>query len=216
MRLTSMGLKVLCLEAGGRKGQPPEETGFVPNFGRSEYPGALVGRSFGLGGSTCRWGGLLAPHSEHDRLAAGNSCDRATWDHIVATVEGYQDTVLAELGYDGEPNFFSFADQLLHRDASTLRDVGLGVISSIFLPFRKKNLARLVDNGDGRGTSKVYVRAVAKEWGLDTLGNVTNVVAVSPSGRKLRVEATKYVVASGAIECARVLLEVQRTADSIQ
>jgi choline dehydrogenase-like flavoprotein len=149
-------------------------------------------------------------------LAAGDSRDRATWNHIVETVESYQGTVLNELGFGGPPGFFSFADRRLGADFQALQQAGLSVISSIFLPFRKKNLARLIEEVEDHSESVVYSRAVVKGWTTDSAGHVTSVVSMSPGGRELRVEAKHFVIAPGAIECARILLEIQRAADSIQ
>lgn len=76
----------MLLEAGGKTCVDGQTLGMGLDLGGSKYRGATLGRAFGLGGTTSRWGGQLVPYSESDAIRQGASA-RATWQHIVATVQ---------------------------------------------------------------------------------------------------------------------------------
>ena len=81
-QLAENGLDVILVEAGNIHCSDASTVGFEAQFESTPYPGATVGRYFGMGGSTSRWGGLLIPHTRHDlRKISGDSFD--PWEHIV-------------------------------------------------------------------------------------------------------------------------------------
>jgi len=210
-RLSECGLSVLCLDAGGRRSSAPGELGFEPRFGVDPYPGAIDGRSFGLGGSTSRWGGLLVPHSRHDYLE--NDPQAKTWQHIVETVTERSESVLKCLGLRGSADFHSFAKRHLRTEEALLREMGIAVVSSLFLPFRHKNLIRLLEVGNRRDTDvRVFMSAVARDWSIGSNGAVTKLRAVAANGNAIEVTARWYLIAAGAIESARILLEIRNSA----
>ena len=207
-RLAEYGLSVLCLDAGGQRCSSPEELGFESRFGADTYHGATEGRAFGLGGSTSRWGGLLVPHSRHDCLE--NDPRAETWQHIVTTVKERSENVLRYLGFRGPADFESFAGRYLRTQEALLGSTGINVLSSLFLPFRRKNLISLLEGGSGRDSNpKVFVSAVARDWSIGSNGAVTKLRAVAANGNAVEVTAGQYLIAAGAIESARILLEIQ-------
>ncbi len=212
-RLVERGCSVVCLEAGGRRCVDADEVGFNAEFGAEYYPGAVEGRAFGLGGSTSRWGGLLVPHSQHDLRDEDPRAE--TWRRIVRTVTERSPGVLKCLGYSGDAAFQTFSKQFLASEDAALSAAGLSVVSSLFLPFRKKNLAGLLGPGmPGHGRAKTYLSSVVRSWDVAADGQVTRLQAVSPEGRQLEVAAEHFIVAAGAIESARILLEMRDTVPS--
>ena len=102
--LAIKGKSVVILEAGGRVCGDSASIGIETDFTSDVYPGATLGRAFGLGGSTSRWGGLLVTHSDHDvRMAGSGEFD--PWQTIVLTVKKRSGAVLSSLGLSYESAF---------------------------------------------------------------------------------------------------------------
>lgn len=211
-RLAKAGLDVVLLEAGGTHCSSGDEIGITPAFPDGPYPGAIEGRFFGWGGSTARWGGVLIPHSKLDLRKSGLPTD-AVWEHIVATVDRHTAAVMANLGLRGAPDFHEYPERILRDAVEPLRDSGLAIESSEFLPFRRRNLSYLLETSTGsRREPRVFCNAVASGWTLreGEGGVITEVEARSLDRRTIRVAASHYVVATGALEAARILLELDQ------
>lgn len=216
VQLAAKGLDVILIEAGNVNCGNASEVGFDAQFESGLYPGATVGRYFGIGGSTSRWGGLLIPHGQHD-LRDKSEADFSPWSHIVQTVSAKADLVLARLGWRGGVDFSGFAQQQLGGAYRSLGAAGFDVTANLFLPFRFKNLVYLLKQRSGkRSRLRVIYNAVAKSWEVQP-GNapearLKNLLAVSRNGKQLEISATRFVVAAGAIESARILLELNDAA----
>ena len=102
-----------------------------------------MGRAFGWGGSTSRWGGLLVPHSELD-LRDEASPESVAWKHIVNVVRKRSGAVFSTLALGGSPDFLSLPEVTLGSNAKLLHDCGLEAVAAEFLPFRRRNLTYLV------------------------------------------------------------------------
>lgn len=211
-QLASQGLEVILLEAGGRSCRNDEEIGFVAECSGSPYAAATSGRAFGIGGTTSRWGGLLAPHSSNDLRDNNSACD-AAWKTIVARVVEKGDVVLAALDHKWPGQFSDYAQSSLGPLANVLLTAGIKAEASLFLPFRRKNLSFLLERGASvTYPIRVYVNAVAASWAVGSANavgaEVRNVTAKASNGISVDVVAKQYVVAAGAIESARILLEI--------
>jgi choline dehydrogenase-like flavoprotein len=212
-QLANQGLQVLIVEAGSKTCVDTKTIGFEPVFTAAPYPGATLGRFFGVGGSTARWGGALVPHSEvdrRDRGALGNS-----WDRIVELVAARSQAVLQQLGYPQQGNFFSFPDSLLPDTASLLKRSGIDLQSGLYLPFQQKNLRGLLSHRPASsGDLTIVFNAVAHRWQPQSgsqgwrLGELT---AIARNGHQLTVRARQFVIAAGAIESTRLLLEMDES-----
>jgi choline dehydrogenase-like flavoprotein len=212
-RLSRHGLRVIILEAGGATCGSGASIGIEPIFSATHYRGALDGRAFGWGGSTSRWGGVLVPHSDLD-VGDETSPDFVAWRHITNVVRERSSLVFATLGLRSRPDFLSFPEVALGSNAKLLHDCGLQAVATEFLPFRRRNLTYLASPRMSRNVT-VYLNAVASKWlvkpSTNGSGAVTTVEATSQEAKSLRVSAKSFVVAAGAIESARILLEIDRS-----
>jgi len=211
-QLAKRGSRVVLVEAGPKTGVDSATVGFDALFGFDHYPGATAGRFFGLGGSTTRWGGALVPHSETDCRPTDRFA--AVWSHILSVVREQTPTILRNLSFHGVEDFFSFPELTLQQTARDLASCGLQVQSGLYLPFRRKNLVNLLRDVKGRNNHlRVVYNAVAKEWdiqrGSHRDARIRQLKVVARNGRSLHVRAGRFVLCAGAIESARILLEMQ-------
>ncbi len=214
VELAARGLDVILLEAGNTACADVSDIGFDARFDAELYPGATAGRFFGLGGSTSRWGGLLIPHTRHDaRENAG--VDAEAWRHIVHTVTDKTASVLDKLGWSNGDDFSAFARHQLNEAGAALGVAGLEVAAGLFLPFRKKNLVYLLRRKLGKvGQLRVIYNAVVNGWKAkpDARGiRVQQAQAVAHNGNRLTISAQRFIIAAGAIESARILLEMDQS-----
>lgn len=214
VELASRGLDVILLEAGNTTGADISAIGFDARFDAELYPGATVGRFFGLGGSTTRWGGLLIPHTRHDlrETAVGDS---DVWRHIVQTVADKTVPVLDKLGWRDGNDFSDFALHQLKECSEALRIAGFDIAVALFLPFRKKNIVYLLRKKLGNGSRlRVLYNAVVNGWRVEPhtcSSRIKQVQAVSNNGDRLAIKAQRFIVAAGTIESARILLELDQS-----
>lgn len=211
-RLARAGVSVVVLEAGGATCGSGASVGIEPVFSASQYRGAVEGRAFGWGGSTSRWGGVLIPHSHLD-LRDEAIPESVAWQHIVNVVRERSSAVLSTLGLGNNVDFFSFPEVTLGRYAKLLHDCGLETAAVEVLPFWRRNLTYLA-SARVRRNFTVYLNAVAATWlvkpNTNGSGAVSVVEASSQNGKSLRVSAKSFVIAAGAIESARILMEIDR------
>src|ERR1019366_1771040 len=90
---------------------------------------------------------------------------------------------------------------------------GLVCATSAWLPFGRRNLAWLVRQPSSKSTeTTIYCNAVAAQWHLvqanDGIARVSEIEARNRTGKRLRIKASHFVVAVGAIESSRVLQEI--------
>lgn len=209
-RLARSRVDVLLIEAGGTRGETGADAGFDVAFEADRYSGAIDGRFFGLGGSTNRWGGLLAPHTSLD-VRAGEPSSYA-WSRIVDTVRDVASDVLADLGYDKGNDFESCAGRLCGTVAGALDEAGIGVLAALHMPFRRKNFAAMLGAASRLASPPTIVTgAAASSWTVESTeagARVSRLTAVARNGNELSITARRFVVAAGAIEAARLLLEL--------
>lgn len=210
-RLASQGIDVVIVEAGDSVCANAARAGFSFLLEAEPYPGAEVGRAFGLGGSTSAWGGLLAPHTERDtRPVEPAAFD--VWRHVVRVVTERQDKVLAVLGRSQPADFDGFAQHTLGKTGQALAEAGLATTAGLFLPFRKKNFVQLLNQSvPTTGRLRVVYNAVVSNWSVSSTpagAQLTALSAVSDNQKRVQITANRFVVTAGAIESARLLLEL--------
>lgn len=214
--LSRNGCDVVLLEAGPRRCVDAETIGLGALFDGPDYRGATAGRFFGLGGSTSRWGGQLVPHSHHDvRQDRGSA---TAWASIVNDVSIHGSAVLNRLHCARGADFSSPIPPLAGTATQVLARCGLEVQHALVMPFRHKNFVGILLRGtSGSTTPRTYFNAVVSSWrvepGVAGEARVTGLVASAPNGHRLNVTARKFVLAAGAIESARMLLELNESAN---
>jgi choline dehydrogenase-like flavoprotein len=216
VRLARRGVDVTILEAGGQVCSDGDSVGFEAELQGRAYRGADEGRAFGLGGTTSRWGGVLVPHTGHDVRPRENG-EFDPWRHIVRVVAEHSDTVLDMLGLRPPLDSDALAHRHVGEEAEAVASSGLDLQIAQYLPFRRKNLATLLDETSGSGGDvTVLLNAVAKAWQLSTgpkgRSRVSSVQATC-GDRGVAVSAQSFVIAAGALESARILLEMERQAE---
>lgn len=208
-QLARSGISVVVLEAGGRFCKEGAHLGIETLCPATSYRGSTDGRYFGLGGSTARWGGLTVSHSDLD-LRKSTSSAFDPWCHVVRVVNEEQRCVAKVLGLDVNRRYEEVAGRYLADVQAKLESRSIRVVAAEFLPFRRKNLAFLlngVSNHDGG--LRCFLGAVACHWEHGGDSRIASVTAKA-GDRLLKIRAKSFVVAAGAIESSRILLELER------
>jgi choline dehydrogenase-like flavoprotein len=206
--LARRGVRVVVIEAGGRIGAGERAVGMEAAVEGGAYRATTEGRAFGLGGTTSLWGGQLVPHSELDfRALTDGAFD--FWRHAVGIVNAHAGLVADMLGLRPMCEWFHAEDCLPAGTAAALRARGLETVTADWLPFRKRNLSFLAE----RHAFDVYLNAPACAWDIGTeasgAARIRSVTA-RESGKSLVAGAGAFVLAAGAIETTRILLEMER------
>jgi hypothetical protein len=207
--LAEKSRRVTILEIGG---STASAAGALPasRFDRRQYRGATEGRAFGLGGTSALWGAQLLPVRPADLLARPQIGAQA-WPLAYAEIEPYFQALQEYLGVS--TSGFELTS-LLQSDhpLSSLDFAEWAPRLSRWLPFGKRNIATAWDAQLRRHRGiRVWVNAEAQKWQVSgSTGDrtVQELVARSPRGASLRVRPQTLVLAAGALESARAVLEL--------
>lgn len=192
--LARRGLSVVCMESGGWSQDAAEHPLNEVVQTRALYAGAAHGRFRCLGGTSTRWGGALIPFLARDIEQAGWPLAHGEITRYRAEVErlfGLQDGPYELLG-------------VLPTGASHVARLAK------WPPFRHRNVFNLL-RAPARAANgpRLWVHATVTDFEApaDRLEAVT---ARAPDGSRLRVRASQFIVAAGAIESTRLLLLLDR------
>ena len=214
VRLSQWGIRVLLVEAGSTRAQDSQSIGFETDFSGEVYGGAVQGRYFGLGGTTVQWGGQLFPYLRTHARPFDTPWS-TTWPTIETTVAQHQQSVLALLGLPDKCFSADLPWAGLSGCEKALREEGLSIASSVWLPFRSRNFVRLL-NEESRPSLTVLTNAVAAGWQVVDPGSgpaCVRSLVVHCASRTLEITAKYFVITAGTIESARLLLELDATHD---
>jgi hypothetical protein len=201
--------RVTILEIGGSTAAPAIA---LPRarFDRREYRGATVGRAFGLGGTSALWGAQLLPLRPADLLARPHIQAHA-WPLAYADIEPYFRSLQEYLGVSATGFDIASVQEPAHA-LSALDFTDWAPRLSKWLAFGKRNIATAWDAQLRRDSGiSVWVNAEVQGWQVSgRSGNrtVRELVALSPRGASLRVQPKALVIAGGALESARTVLEL--------
>lgn len=183
--------KVFILEAGSEKpGAYYDWFQTEPN--ESRYSGATHGRFVGLGGTSSYWGGALVPVSENELSSDGWPTEYLDLVNFSRQIEDFFD--LDHKSYD-------------IKNQSELSPVYSKRIIK-FPRFKNRNVSRLIHEDISHSNEFSYVlnaRATQFDFQNDLLSSV---VICSPSGHTRKIRARKFIVAMGALESTRMLLDI--------
>jgi len=207
--LAEKNRRVTILEIGGSTSAPGTALP-ATRFDRREYRGATVGRAFGLGGTSALWGAQMLPVRAAD-LWARPQIQSQAWPIAYADIEPYFRFLQEYLGVSSSG--FDFASLLKSNHAlSSLDFAEWAPRLSRWLAFGKRNIATAWDAQLRRHPGiSVWVNAETRGWqvsGPSGDRTVRELVVVSPRGASLRVQPKALVIAGGALESARTVLEL--------
>lgn len=208
MRLGEAGYSVVVLEAGPQTAISSVEAGFCVQFSGDIYRGAIDGRAFGVGGTTALWGGQLIPFAKTDAERV-NLVHAGAWARILRATEDHGAAVGTALGVAADESCDA-RGQLPEATNTSLNAAGFDPCTSRWLPFSRRNFRWMARQGSRRGV-RIVPDAVAADWQLQPRAEgcrISVVEAISPSGKRTRVSADRFVVAAGAIESPRILMEI--------
>jgi choline dehydrogenase-like flavoprotein len=198
-RLASRGIRTILLESGPHtQVSESDPLNAVVQLGQP-YRGAETGRFRGLGGTSMRWGGAMLPFLPCDMEphTAGWPVD---WPVSLADLAPH----FAELERLFRLPSGSFD---VEREATADARQAAFILRSAKLPaFRLRNVAVALRKQIRSANLGIWVNATVTGFRLDDGGRLAAVMATSPSGAELTVEAGIMVVCAGAIESTRLLL----------
>lgn len=212
-RLGGAGVRVVVVEAGGARATDTASAGMSPIFSEAVYSGAVDGRSFGLGGSTTRWGGVLVPHCAQDIRRGDRDAD--VWRRIVDVAAMYGPAVAGQLGLAEFLDAPSASRKFSHeRPAGHLAKFGLCPRYSAYLGFRARNFAQCLQRPlHASAQLTIVLNCVITDWKSHAGSGGAEFETArgrSRSGNDISVKARWFILAAGAIETTRILLEIGR------
>lgn len=194
-RLAQRGLRVICLESGGRQQTADEHPLNEVLHRRAIYAGAAHGRFRCLGGTSTRWGGALIPFLGADLRQAG-------WPLSSDELAPYLAEVEALFGLPDGP----YERMPLVGDPARPHVVRLAKWPA----FRRRNVYHLLAGDVERSANlTVWLNATATTFRVAD-GRLQDVVAEAADGSRLTISAREVLICAGAIESTRLLLALDQ------
>lgn len=207
--LANRGRRVAVLEIGGSTPCIAGESA-PPHFDRRIYRGATAGRAFGLGGTSVLWGGQLLPVRPVDLLARPQ-INALAWPVHYAQLEPHFTALQELLGVPVSSFELDSIDGPGHA-LSSLDFTEWQPRLSKWLAFGKRNMANALKRHLNQHTGiQIWLNAKVQNFAVSNATDhptVVELVAKSPNGYALRVHPGALVIASGALESARCVLEL--------
>jgi choline dehydrogenase-like flavoprotein len=202
--LRGAGRQVAVLESGGLEADTDTE---ALSFGRGL---GVIGDAYVresrqrfLGGCTNHWGGMCAPLDAHD-FEARASVPHSGWPFPKQTLDPWYERAQAicELG----PYDYDVASWFESKPAPVFASPKIAARMWQMSPPTRFGV-RYRSDLESRSDVRVYLWANAVNLELASAGTqIAQVDAATLSGRRFSVHAQQYVLATGAIENARLLL----------
>lgn len=206
--LADGGIRVVLLEAGGRKLEDRSQEIYDAEMAKSRHTGTTDGRFRVFGGSSVRWGGQLLPYTE-DIFSPGAELISSGWPIPPAALESFYRKAESLFGADHLP-FTTALYEMLGIDSPVFPDseVGTNLRFSKWAPFTHRNVARtLGQKAVSSDRITVVLHANLTECLLAACGSrIEALVVRNYKGRIFRFSAARYVLATGTIETSRLLL----------
>jgi len=198
-RLAKRGVRTVVVESGGQSGSSePNPLDLVTQVGQS-YRGAQEGRCRGLGGTSVRWGGAMLPFLPCD-LGPHTAGWPIEWPISLDVLKAYFADI--ERVFDLPRGPFE-----IDAGASSWAAEPAFILRSAKYPvFRLRNVAHTLQKEIHGPELEVWVNATVSRFRPHESGRLAAVMAVSPSGSELSIDAQIIVLAAGAIESTRLLL----------
>ena len=187
-------LEVTVVEVGDTHTRSEAEIGFRSHSEHSKA--AALGRYFGWGGTSAKWGGQILFFDERD-----NPRNDPDWARIVAINQRHKRRVLDRLLGGSHPERFHDADHDM-------------VKTGIWLRYFRRNLFRHLSQEQLRRVELISGFRVV-DWELEG-EQVRAVRCRDVQGKERRIEADRFYLTAGAIESCRLLLELRKKVPALQ
>lgn len=204
--LASGGWHVQILESGQRKPRGGFDDANRARIVGTPHRGVNEGRFRAWGGSTTRWGGQLWPWEPYEFEARG--CPHVPgWPISYDTLARYYVSAFASLGVPS-PTLDTNGARQRGVLIPQLDEEQFALKYSTWLPWRLRNLGRSVGAPLQRDPNvAVHMQTTATHLTLDGDGRARGVEARDKQGERVRFDADVIVLAGGAVENSRLLLE---------
>ena len=196
--LALKGTRVVLLESGGMTQEADAHPYNRVIHTAQEYRGAEHGRFRCLGGTSTRWGGALIPFRAGDLARPGS-----TWPIALDALLPHLPRAEAIFGLPPGP--YDLPDQT---------GPSFQVRAAKWPRFRNRNLANVyAEQLKSVNGPQVWLNATLTRVDLDAGGRVGSLCASGAGGRTLTVRAREVVIAAGAIESTRLILQLDARHD---
>ncbi len=193
-------IEVIAVEMGDDRIRNEEQMGVVAQAGNTNV--ARLGRYFGLGGTSARWGGQVLFFDQRD-----NPEQEEVWAEIVRINQRHQQAVL---------------EQLLGKTANVLEPVskpgtnGLAarVKTGVWLRYSHRNLYKRMVRPLRKQVQLLTRRRIVHFQVKD--GRIEAVVLKSEDGQTTTLRADRFYLTAGALESCRLLLQLQAVFPPLQ
>jgi hypothetical protein len=209
-------IKVSLIETGNYSADNQDLKLSQPNFLDQEYRGAKLGRVFGLGGTSSKWGGQMIALSKSD-FEGNQASFKYPWPIDDSDIVSYYKTVFKTLGlrdYDNEDKNICSTQKLI---SESLLDNIFNLRVSSWIPFKKRNFFK----GFKSTLKNSKLIDVWLDCKLESLNDgswhnrsIQNLTFVGKDNRKLIVSSKKFVITMGALESSRQILMLQKNLGS--
>ena len=180
-------VNITVLEIGNEKTKNESEIGLAAESGSARA--AQLGRYFGLGGTSARWGGQVLFFDERDNPSQQND-----WNTIVDVNNKYRRVVLQKLL--GNTSKF----ETLMTDKGSEK-------TGIWLKYTKRNIFKALDKSVVASAQILKNQRVIDFIFEDN--KITSVLCQNTEGSQTEIKADVFYLTAGAIESCRLLLTLK-------
>ena len=193
------------VERGGSSAEKPNRN---VRFTSRVYDGIHNGISFGYGGTGALWGGQLLPMLKSELSTLGAPWDTAAFGEEL--LHNYK-IIQSWVGVTSS----SFSEPLLKQVRHEAQQLNWGDITPLFskwIPFRLRNLGSAWSAVLRKtGQVRVLLNLQPISWDLSNTGEeqkIEGVLCRSRNGRSVKVLATHFVIAAGALDSPPLLEQI--------
>lgn len=196
-------LKVVVLESGGQTAEPEPQTLSQGVVSGTRYTGHFEGRVRAVGGTTTKWGGQVLPLSPSD-FAPRSWISDSGWPISYETVAPFYSRAVKLLGLDDS----GFGSRLAEEIGAELPPTVSNELRPFFSKWlREPNLwVALGQRIRSAPNVTLVVHATVTTIALEDQQRAGLVVARTLDGATLTVRPRTVILATGALEVARLLL----------
>ena len=212
--LRQQGKRVVLVDRGGALATRQDVGGGLEQPD-SAYSGGTMGRAFGLGGTSSLWGGQIVATSNEDR-AARPWLGVDSWPIPDAEIRSAYEAAAAWLKIPAEMVIPESGEQ------SPLGNIGIHFLRrhAFSLGFSKRNFAEfqrpmLLHDPDLVVMLNARAIKLAKQEIANVDQEVTSILLRDPRGVVSEIHADQFVVAAGAIETTRLLMQVTNSMTNV-